>query len=291
MSRTGFIEPCIMTDEEMRACVEQIQAVRPAVEAAMAAYGPRGVRQFRRDYAAGKLPYNKAVDTLQGLADRLLASVVLALGNVAWRFFRGNRAPGVEYDDYLQEACFAAYDYIFSYNGSTSFITGAQRAASNRLTDFIRMETAFSPLSKHAVHLRQAVQREMAGGLSLDEAFAALNLSEDERWECRAAMQGVVREHDFGPDLPLEAVAVAPPDTAHEDSPHDPDLLERALKAAPLTPLEREALAAFQSGEKGYQSKLARKYGKTRAWAHGIFKSACEKVRTTYEGFTQRVAA
>lgn len=256
--QTGFITPNILSENDMTACLGVVADARPILyKWAAKLYGGNEIKQFRRDYVGGKIKGVPAdekatIDRVFDVAERLLASVTLSLGELAWTFTNSRVRPTLDWDDYFQEACAAAYDAIWTYDGSTQYITSAVAAARNRLVDLVRKgKTLLEPMSESSL---------LTGSVNGDSDAA----------------------------VTLETLAVdgLDSDTGHE---YDMDVLWQAIQMAELNPIERELFNAYLSDETGFQARIARDHSKTRSWANQNYQSACRKIRDTYQALCQGI--
>lgn len=257
--QTGFIKPHVLNESEMAAALVVVTDARPVLDKwAKRVYGSNEIKQFRRDFVAGTLPVKIPSDEsaiirrLFSVAESLLGSVVLSLAELAWTFTNSRVRPTLDWDDYFQEACAAADDAIWTYNGSTQYITSAVTAARNRLVDLVRKgKTLLEPLPESSL---------LTGGTAGDSDAA----------------------------VTLETLAVdgLDSDTGHE---YDMDVLWKAIQMAELNPIERELFNAYLADETGFQARIARDYSKTRSWANQNYQSACRKIRDTYQALCQGI--
>lgn len=257
--QTGFIKPHVLNEDEMAAALAVVKDARPVLDKwARRIYGSNEIKQFRRDFVAGtlqaKIPNDEraTIRRLFDVAESLLGSVVLSLAELAWTFTNSRVRPTLDWDDYFQEACAAADDAIWTYNGSTQYITSAVTAARNRLVDLVRKgKTLLEPLPESSL---------LTGGKAGDSDAA----------------------------VTLETLAVdgLDSDTGHE---YDMDVLWQAIQTAELNPIERELFNAYLADETGFQARIARDYSKTRSWANQNYQSACRKIRDTYQALCEGV--
>jgi RNA polymerase sigma factor (sigma-70 family) len=262
-------------------------------QAAIEKYGFRKTKQLRNDYKRGLNmwwhPRARALmDELAANEDTIVRAYIRLGFKAARQMQRQNPDSDASVGDYLVECATALYDAMYCYNGETRFSTYATWAIRNRLIDFVRADQQAAGVGKRLKRLRVAVRREMqAVGSTVDQAVAKvasdLQLAADEAARLRDAMYHVGR--------PDEDAGREGPDTTEADA------MREAIARTPLLPIQRELMQIHLSGERGYQTRLARERvnpgtGRlyTKAILSNLFVRACDAVRTTYNEMEQRAA-
>lgn len=139
-----FIKSEVLSDDDMDEAVGAMMAATPLIDKWSRHYtGDRHIKEFRLMYVAGKcedIPEDDAclINNLSSISNKLVKSIAAMLAAIARRFVNHRLRPLYDFDDYFQEACSAAADVVWYYDGSTKYITLATTAAKNRLVDVAR---------------------------------------------------------------------------------------------------------------------------------------------------------
>lgn len=297
-----MIPSVILTDEQLQEQYDVIAEVRPVIlKWCDRIYGENRYKQFRYEYFTGKLPKrDQSRNLIQiGKKDRAslerlqLVEVALLQHNIRLcmkisRYYY-NRSkffmPGVDFLDFLQEATIALVDCIYSYDGSTKFVTYIYWAITNRIKDFIRSDHPLSPPSPVLIEIGNNVSEYMeAHSCNFDQAVIDLKLSEDETDNARKVLAKVVSQNsnvENDDTYSVKSLGQIPDhrDTKNED--YDPLMLD-ALETAGLSDIEREVFDAYLLNEKSYQSRIAKDRGVSRQAVNFAFHRAKAKLRARY---------
>jgi len=284
-----------LSGAELQVHCDVILEVRPVIlKWCERIYGENRYKQFRLEYFTGQLVKYKIgkkdradLERLQPVEIALLQhNVRLCIKLARWYFRRSrHRMPGVEFQDFFQEAAMSVCDAVYGWNGDTKFVSYVHWAISNRLKDFIRCEHPLSPPSPDIVDLGNQVYEYMGRtGCRLETAIQELNIPVEQhdnvrRVSANVISQGSVERERHGVAQTLAEYAVDHRSTQVEG--YDPAMLE-ALETAGLSDLEREVFDAYLLNEKSYQTRIADERGVTRQAISLAFQRAKTKLRATY---------
>jgi RNA polymerase sigma factor (sigma-70 family) len=290
-----------LTDAQLQEQYDIIAEVRPVIlKWCDRIYGENRYKQFRYEYFSGQLPkYDKSRNVIQvGKKDRAqlerLQSVEVALlqHNIRlcmkisrYYYNRSKRhMPGVDFLDFLQEATMALIDSVYSYDGSTKFVTYVHWAINNRIKDFIRCDHPLSPPSPIIIELGNTVTEYMAiNDCNFDHAVKQLGLSQQQCDNIRKVKANVISQNTSEDDNSFSGKSmnqiVDHRNSKVED--YDPLMLE-ALNAAGLSDIERTVFDAYLMNEKSYQSRIAEERGVSRQAVNSAFIRAKNKLRERY---------
>lgn len=277
-----------------------IAEVRPVIlKWCQRIYGENRYKQFRLDYFSGELEKHRIgkkdraqLERLQAVENSLLQhNVRLCIKLSRWYYRRSrHRMPGVQLNDFFQEAALSVCDSVWSYDGSTKFVTYIHWAICNRIKDFIRVDSPLSPPSPDILELGNSVYDYMGKhGCNLETALIALKIPKEQHDNVRAISASVISqeaiesESNAGPFAQRRSSLAEYVEDHREQVPEDYDpMMMVALETAGLNELEREVFDAYLLNEKRYQTRIADDRGVTRQAISYAFKQAKAKVQARY---------
>lgn len=300
----GLIQPIELSEgrKQELACV-MADAHKHLKRAATKRYGEADIRQLRIDWRTDRINLRsdwQARDSMQNLErieHEVIAGYIRMAQQLCSAFYYAHRccSSGVTLDDFTQEAAVGIFNVMYTYDGRTEFSTYCYHAIKSQLVDFIRSDRSFSKLSRNVIIWRLNVIRLMNQfpDLSFEDALARYQqqriekqlrpLSDDEQNNIKAAYQSaqVVRN-----DLMEETLFVVVDDDGERNE--ELDQLKVAINSDVLTEKEVEMVQRFLSGEKGWQTRMAKEHGVSRMAVCHWWKAAQEKLR---EAITEKKAA
>ncbi|CAE7860175.1 unnamed protein product [Symbiodinium microadriaticum] len=296
----GLIRPIDLSDERKQelACV-MADAYRHLKRAAKKRYSDPDIRQLRADWRQGRCNLRtdwQARDSMQNL-ERIESEVIAGYIRIAhslckaFYYAHSRCSAGVTMDDFVQEASFAIFNSMYSYDGSTEFSTFCYRAIKNKLVDFVRTDRSFSKINRKVILWRFNVIRLMnrRPDLSFEQALVVYQeqreeknlrtLTDDELESIHAAYRATNLVRDNIMDETLFVVVDDDDDEVDERV----EELQLALTSSLLSDDEHKMVELFLSGEVGWQTRLAESEGVTRAAINQRWQRTQNKLREAIE--------
>lgn len=276
-----------LSDEELEMCCDMMVQVDQFIRTNT----PENqcMKHFRQAICQGKIKLSASnqllFDKLRNWEERIIgrfAGVAIAL-SAKWT--RGG-SP-LDQADLYQEGLIKIYDSIYSYNGTSKFVTFVTCNISRR---FFEIQSSFSLLSsmdRKISENRYAVSQLMDQGMTWDTAVEELGIDPETRHSVRQAMVAVrqvsqISKWDVANFLNTPYV--------EKQSEMVPQKITKAVEEADLSAFERDVLAAYMCGEKGAFQSTAKRHinpatGKiySRMAAKHAFERAIKKIKKTYE--------
>lgn len=238
------------------------------------------VRQLRTNWRTGQFDFEsewqarESIQNLERIEHEIIAGYICIANDLCKAFYYAhvNCSVGVSMDDFVQEAAYAIFNSIYSYDGSNKFSTYCYYAIKNQLIDFIRSDRSVK-ISRNVIIWRLNIIRLMNNDLiSFDEALDLYQsqrleknlrlLNEKEIDQIRKVQNTLKVDFENYDRLGHKSLYVV---DEHNDNKDELDqLMKIAIDSEVLNDSELEMIQLFLADEKGWQTKFAKKLGITR---------------------------
>jgi len=280
----GCIKSRELTEEqkvEFEAIMAKAQPIiRQAAEKKLKTDNP-SIREFRRLYAKnalGKLS-NAVVTAMESIRDieyPVMEGYCRVVPELVKPFYHAHKAHhrAVDFEDFVQEGLTAISDCMFTYRPNTRFTTYACNSIHNRMIDYVRSDHFLTSVKKRILKIMPEFRSLLDSGLSVDEVAKKLNLSEDDKQDCVAAMAEAVN----GPEVGWENFVSDYDFNLFEGEIRmDVEEVREAIKNAGLSELEEDAFYTVING--GTKTSVSEKHGVSRMASTYAYERALSKIK------------
>lgn len=289
-----------LSDQE-KAGLEAMMAARHRLfqEAAVQILGSDSPANIKRLRTQDNLPEDvaQAICDLNAIAPVVLAGYIRSVVGLitSYHLITSKQCPGLEVEDFVQEAEVAIYDAMFTFDGSGAFITYIYGCVKRHLAVVQFREIKAGATANHVKRL--ARKRSQGTGRKNERVNRKMQDYLDRAQPNSRPRVNV--EDEENPGFDCEDDAPSGWDTTLEDTEHDEHVRRLQLAAiaeAPLTQLEREIITAYMRGEqrgvvqmRTYNPSTGKPY--SRQGVLNAYNSAVEKIRRTFDSLLRDVAA
>ena len=246
-----------------------------------------------------------ALRAVTNIVDEVLMGYTRMVEKLAYRYAIAHPTTIMAFQDYYDEGIMGLMNAVYYYtNTDVAFMTYVYHCVRRRLANAVNKMNPLSPWTNEARRLHmlyEEARSEFNGPATFEDVVSYLGFDADERDAVQATLIDVFRGSEVGTGadadssdsgVAFEALAVGD----HIRTQHallDPDQ-RAAVEAADLTDFERAVLVAFQGGERGWQTQVAKSHinpntGKpySRRAPALVLPRIIEKIREIYEGKSQ----
>jgi len=200
------------------------------------------------------------------------------------RWLNRDHGSYLTWDDMMSEACSGLSDAIFHYTDvNIKFVTFAHKAIRNRLAYKIGRAKNNFPWPAGIRKLYQKYEQaksEFNHSVNFDELVAHMGLTNEQQSQLQQALTQIVSVS--GEMEENEVSSECPAFVAKRTPRLEPDQ-KVAIESANLSDWEMAVLEGYISGHWGWQSEVAKRFGKSRAAPNVTLKFIKNKVLREYE--------
>jgi len=293
----GSIRPIDLTEDRKRELEAQMalafEVLADAAYAINYSDNPADIRRLRDEH----LKHNgtkedplrrypgarRCIAGIRLIETEVLGGYIRTLSSLCCSFEEASKKdpPGLDFQECLDEAGWAIWDSMYTYNGRNRFTTFIFRAAKNRLTSLLRNHARSANAGRKVQKLRSKLRLLMAtDGLRFEAALAQVVQEENLTDVMVVRLQNAMVNTSS-----LDANAKELSCTDDHAGSEEIELMWQAVRGADLTPIERRLVEAHLQGDRQFRKRMCEvicpETGNpyTRANLSQIFIRACVKIR------------